>query len=171
MKRLYVLLVAVLTVCIPSLSAAATVGAEAPPIQLKSLTTGQTMALSSLRGKVVLVDFWASWCVPCRKSLPMFNDLRARIGEDKFEIFAVNLDENFDDAMGFLSKYPVNYPVVWDQAQKTPESYQVMGMPSSYLVDQNGILRAVHKGFKEQDIGKYEGEIRRLLGQQNGRKP
>jgi len=164
MKRFLSMAAAIFAFVVSAHTFAATVGAEAPPIQLKSLTTGQDMSLSSLRGKVVLVDFWASWCVPCRKSLPMFNDLRAKIGADKFEIFAVNLDEDKADAMGFLSKYPVSYPVVWDQAQSTPESYQVMGMPSSYLVDQNGILRAVHKGFKEEDIGKYEQEIRGLLG-------
>lgn len=145
-------------------SFAVTVGAPAPAIQLQSMSTGQIVPLSSLRGKVVLIDFWASWCIPCRKSLPMFNDLRARIGADKFEIYAVNLDEDKADALNFLAKYPVSYPVVWDEAQSTPEQYQVMGMPSSYLVDQNGILRAIHKGFKEKDMVKYEQEIRGLLG-------
>lgn len=165
MKRLYSFAASLLVMLfLSSHSLAASVGSAAPPIQLKSLKTGQMESLAGLKGKVVLVDFWASWCIPCRKSLPMFNDLRAKIGADKFEIFAVNLDENVDDAMAFLAKYPVNYPVVWDQAQSTPEQYQVMGMPSSYLVDQNGVLRAVHKGFKEEDIGKYEQEIRGLLG-------
>lgn len=165
MKRFFSFAASLLVMLfLSSQSFAASVGSAAPPIQLQSLTTGQMMPLSSLRGKVVLVDFWASWCVPCRKSLPLFNDLRARIGADKFEIYAVNLDENKSDALGFLAKYPVSYPVVWDQAQSTPEQYQVMGMPSSYLVDQNGVLRAVHKGFKEEDIAKYEQEIRGLLG-------
>ncbi|MEJ2668884.1 MAG: TlpA disulfide reductase family protein [Gammaproteobacteria bacterium] len=165
MKNILSVLVFVVSLVLGQHALAATVGSPAPEIQLKSLQDGSPVSLSSLRGKVVLVDFWASWCVPCRKSLPMFNDLRAKIGPDRFEILAVNLDENVNDAMGFLKQYPVSYPAVWDQNQSMPEQYGVMGMPSSYLVDQNGVLKKNHNGFNEADIGKYEQEIRALLGQ------
>jgi thiol-disulfide isomerase/thioredoxin len=164
MKTISYLTAALFGLIFSSLTFAAKVNDPAPPIELQSFTTGQTVTLESLRGKVVLVDFWASWCIPCRKSLPMFNELRANIGTEKFEILAVNLDENLDDANAFLASYPVSYPVVWDQGQVTPGLYDVQGMPSSYIVDQNGVVRAAHKGFKEEDIVKYDQEIRALLG-------
>ncbi len=142
---------------------AVTVGQKAPDIKVKSLKDNGVVDLEHYAGKVVLVDFWASWCPPCKKSLPLFNELRRKFGEDKFEVIAINMDTNKSDAMAFLAHHPVDYPVGWDPEGNTPEVYNAPGMPTSYLLDQNGLIKKIHIGFKEKDIAKYEQEIRQLL--------
>lgn len=111
-----------------------------------------------------MVDFWSSWCVHCRKSLPYFNKLRAALNTDQFEIYAINLDDEVEKAVAFLAKYPITYPTVWDEEQNSPEDFNVMEMPTSFLVDQNGVVHKIYVGFKEADILTYENDIRRLLG-------
>lgn len=141
-------------------------GKNAPVITLPSLyDKQQQISLADFKGKVVYVDFWASWCGPCRKSLPQLNELRNHLLNEgkEFEVLAVNLDNDLKEASAFIKKYPVSYPVVYDSKGKYPELYGVVGMPTSYLLDQQGRVNYVHTGFKTSDIEKLEHKVRGLL--------
>ncbi len=138
-------------------------GDKAPEVVLPSLLEGEKLSLSSLRGKVVYVDFWASWCGPCRKSFPALKQLRAELLAHGFEVYAINLDEKAADTAAFLKKFPVDFPLLHDAVGKTAEQFGVMGMPTAYLLDQQGVIRKVHQGFKEKDIEKIRLEVLSLL--------
>ncbi|MCG8432877.1 MAG: TlpA family protein disulfide reductase, partial [Gammaproteobacteria bacterium] len=99
---------------------------------------------------------------PCRRSLPQLSALREELA-DVFEVFAVNVDENPQDGIRFLEKYPVTYPVLADSAAKYPQIYQPKGMPTSYLVDKNGFIRHVHEGFRKGDIDRIRAMVEHLV--------
>lgn len=139
-------------------------GEPAPEISLKSLTSGEQVSLSGLKGSVVFVDVWASWCPPCRTSLPLFNDMYKELAQYGLEILAVNVDENPQDGIDFVTKFPVDYKVLADPKGVVAETYGVPGMPTSYLIDRLGVVKMVHVGFKEKDMVKIKGEIIKLLG-------
>ncbi len=144
---------------------AGTVGKRAPGTVLESLQGGALVALDEMRGQVVLVDFWASWCPPCRTSLPLFNELRAELHHMGFEVLAINVDENKRDALGFFRRLSVQYPSGFDPKGRMAELWGVQAMPTSFLVDREGLVRWVHKGFKEKDMPLIKGEILKLLNE------
>ncbi len=137
-------------------------GATAPDFRLPQLGKDTTLHLADMRGKVVLVDFWASWCGPCRESLPQYQKLYTELSRSDFEIVAVNLDEELADAKKFLAAHPVTYPVVLDPAGEVPKAYDLIGMPTSYLVDRNGVVRLRNQSFKPQDIDTLRTAISKL---------
>jgi thiol-disulfide isomerase/thioredoxin len=122
-----------------------------------------TVNLGNYRGRVVYLDFWASWCTPCRKSFPWMNAMQKQYGKYGFDVVAVNLDENRELANQFLKQTPANFTVAFDPSGKTAESYSVDVMPSSFLIDRKGELVAIHKGFRTVDSAALEKEIRQLL--------
>jgi thiol-disulfide isomerase/thioredoxin len=140
---------------------------QAPDFTLPRLNTadGSEISLADFRGKVVYVDFWASWCPPCLVSIPLLNELRDKyVAAGKpFEVLAVNVDSDPQSGIEFLLDEPVNYVVVSDPEGKTPALYGVPGMPTSYLVDAEGRVRLVHEGFKRSDIDKIEAKVVKLL--------
>lgn len=138
-------------------------GDKAPEVVLPFLLGGGKLSLSDLKGRVVYVDFWASWCGPCRKSFPALDQLRAELSAQGFEVYAINLDEKVADTEAFLKKFPVKFPLLHDAAGKTAEQFGVMGMPTAYLLDQQGVIRKVHQGFKNKDIAKIRSEVLSLL--------
>ena len=140
-------------------------GAPAPEVRLPRLPAGESASLSSLRGKVVYLDFWASWCGPCRTSFPQLEQLRNELGSRGFEVYAINVDEVEADALQFLSEVPVSYLVVRDGEGATPEAYGILGMPTGYLIDRQGVVRHVHQGFKKRDGAKLRTKIIELLGE------
>lgn len=148
---------------LPLFAVAVEVGEAAPPIARPALAGEAPHTLAALQGKVVLVDFWASWCSPCLKSLPLYEGLRQEFGRADFEILAVNVDEDVADARTFLDAHKVSYPVVQDAAGTVALAYGVKAMPSSYLIDRNGKVHARHAGFKEQDMGKLREQVRTLV--------
>lgn len=147
------------------ISLAVQAGDKAPDFRLPLLTQQGQLSLSSQKGKVVYVDFWASWCGPCRKSLPLLNELRNELKGKGFEVVAINLDEDIRDGRAFLKEFPVSYPTLYDGAGKTPELYGVRGMPTSYLIDKQGRVQVVHQGFKPADITKIRAQVSQLLQQ------
>ena len=134
-----------------------------------TLTELEGSPLSSddkLQGKVVLVDFWASWCGPCRKSFPWLNLMQQQHAADGLLILAVNEDQSRADAAAFLAKYPAQFNVLYDQDGEVATRYKVNGMPSSYLIDKKGNVRFAHRGFKQADIDTFEQQIRQLLAEE-----
>ena len=145
-----------------SLAHAVRTGEPAPPLVLAS-ASGETIDLARLRGLVVYLDFWASWCAPCRRSFPWMNGLLERHGGEGLVIVGVNVDKRRADADRFLRDVPASFSVVFDAQGVTPTAFDVKGMPSSYLIDRNGIVVAVEEGFHDEHVAALEARIRALL--------
>ena len=119
---------------------------------------------TSLQGKVVLLDFWASWCDPCKASFPVMERLHQQFGPQGLVILAVNVDENKNDMTDFLKKNAVTFAVVRDATQKLVEKVGIATMPSTFLIDRQGKVRFMHSGFRGHETQlKYEQEIQTLL--------
>lgn len=121
-----------------------------------------SLDLSAYAGKVVYVDFWASWCVPCRKSFPWLNELASRYPQD-LVVVGVNVDAQRADADRFLAKYPATFPLVFDPQGRIAADYRLEGMPSAVLVGRDGRVVHRHVGFREDHRGDYEQVVRELL--------
>lgn len=145
-------------------AAAVDAGAPAPAFSAKPLAGGAPVTLEALRGKVVYLDFWASWCGPCRQSLPWMEQLRKDFGAAGLEVVAVNVDETPADGIAFLKRYPVGYTTVGDAGGDIAELYDVRDMPSSYLIDRDGTVRHVHRGFNTRAAAKLRQQVARLVG-------
>lgn len=143
---------------------AAQTGAPAPPFALPT-SHGDAISLAQLRGRVVYVDFWASWCGPCRRSFPWMNALKARYGKDGLAIVGINVDKRREDAERFLRDTPASFTIAFDAAGKTPAAYDVKGMPSSYVVDRKGNVVAIEEGFHDERRDAIEARLRALLAQ------
>ena len=142
--------------------AAVDVGDAAPGFSLPS-TDGRPIVLEKLRGQVVYVDFWASWCGPCRRSFPWMNELQQRYGERGFAIVAINVDKLRADAERFLQANAARFTVVYDPEGATPLAYAVAGMPSSFLIDRRGSVVEIEAGFRDERKSAREATIRSLL--------
>jgi cytochrome c biogenesis protein CcmG/thiol:disulfide interchange protein DsbE len=140
---------------------AAKAPATAPPIHLPG-RTGQVDS-DSLHAKLMVVDFWASWCVPCRHSFPFFARLDSIYGSKGLVIVAVNLDKTREAADGFLAKYPASFRVAFDASGETAEAYHVKGMPTTYLVGEDGRVISSHVGFDDKSAAALEAQIARAL--------
>lgn len=128
------------------------------------LPTGKSsISLSSYRGKkLVYVDFWASWCGPCRKSFPWMTDIQKRYRKH-LKVIAINLDQDRADAFKFLKQTPAGFTVAYDPEGKIAEAYDVRAMPSSYLIDHRGNIVSKHEGFRSKNKKQVEAEIAQLL--------
>ena len=144
-------------------------GAMAPATAGSGLLDGKPASLANLRGRVVLIDFWASWCGPCKVSLPELEQLRSELHaagySQRFEVLAINVDTDAKAAKRFLDRHPVSYPLLADPAGKLPEAYGLPTMPSSYLIGPDGKVVEVHSGYKPGDAQKHlKPAILKLLG-------
>jgi cytochrome c biogenesis protein CcmG/thiol:disulfide interchange protein DsbE len=155
------LLAAALTLAASSAHAVGA-GAPAPNFTLPN-AKGEAVTLDKLRGKVVYVDFWASWCGPCRRSFPWMNEMQQKYGARGFTVVAINVDKKRADADKFLALLPANFPVVYDEAGTTPAAFAVQGMPSSYLIDARGNVTYVERGFTDESRGPLEERVKALL--------
>lgn len=120
--------------------------------------------LTAHQGKVVIVDFWASWCVPCRRSFPWLNAIHDKYGRDGLVIIGVNLDQERAAADEFLAEYPPRFSIVYDKTKELAKEYGVVAMPSSYLIGRDGVIRKRHYGFKVKKQDEYEAAIIEALG-------
>ena len=120
-------------------------------------------ALAPIEGKVIWVDFWASWCVPCRRSFPWLNSMHEKYGPQGLQIIAVNLDKDRALADGFLEEVPAKFALRFDPGGDLAKQYQVQTMPSSFLIDPDGNVLAQHFGFRTADAPEYENGIKNAL--------
>jgi cytochrome c biogenesis protein CcmG, thiol:disulfide interchange protein DsbE len=139
----------------------ASAGEVAPQLRLQS-RSGAAVDLEDLRGMVVVVDFWASWCDPCRDELPILERFYAAHRESGLEILAVNIDADREDADELLSRLQLSFPVLYDTDQEVVSRWQPPKMPTSYIVDKGGKISAVQAGFEPEEIDALEA---RLLAQ------
>ncbi|MEK6787660.1 MAG: TlpA disulfide reductase family protein [Pseudomonadota bacterium] len=159
------LLLALFSVLLPNTALALSAGDVAPDFTLPD-AAGKPITLSSLRGQFVYVDFWASWCGPCRQSFPWMNQLsqRSRNTAPKtlaLNVLAVNVDEHRADAAAFLRQLPASFTVVYDPAGTVAASYQLPGMPTSFLIGPDGRVRWTHIGFRPSDGSTLQAMILR----------
>jgi peroxiredoxin len=147
----------------PGLAGAVDVGQEAPAFQLPALGADGQVSLGDYRGKVVFLDFWASWCPPCLSSLPQLDSLRVELSGSDFQIVAINVDRDPSKAIEFLARHPVGYPSASDPEGEWPERFGIPTMPTSYLIDRRGVVRHVHPGFRDGDIETLRAHIREML--------
>lgn len=127
------------------------------------VTDGGSLKISEQRGKVIYLDYWASWCVPCRQSFPWMNDLHSRYGDKGLVVLAVNLDRDREEARRFLTRYAAQFSVAYDPDGATARVMALKGMPTSFLIDRNGHIVSTHIGFRDAGKDKVEHEIRTLL--------
>lgn len=133
------------------------VGAPAPTVRLPGLQG--TVDSTALKGQVLFVDFWASWCAPCRRSFPWLGEMQAKYGGRGFQVLAINVDRERRAADGFLADVPARFTVAFDAAGETPRRYGVKGMPTSVLVGADGLVIRQHEGFKDDDRAPLEAAI------------
>jgi len=133
-------------------------------LQAPAAATDEQFDLTVHQGKVVIVDFWASWCVPCRRSFPWYNAMHDKYGDEGLIIVAVNLDAEREAAEEFLAEYPPRFEIVYDETKDLAREFDVVAMPTSYLIGRNGDIRERHFGFKVKKQSEYEAAIVDALG-------
>ncbi|MCX8004719.1 MAG: TlpA family protein disulfide reductase [Burkholderiaceae bacterium] len=142
--------------------AAVQVGGAAPEFDLPG--SSGAVKLSALRGKVVYLDIWASWCGPCRQSFPWLNEMQAKYGAQGLTVVGVNVDAKRSDAEAFLKEVPAQFTIAFDPKGDTPARYAAKGMPTSYLIGRDGKVLATHVGFRPEEKAALEAQIRQALG-------
>ncbi|QSA97032.1 TlpA disulfide reductase family protein [Methylococcus sp. EFPC2] len=140
-------------------------GAPAPACPANLASADQKFNLSAYRGKVVLLDFWATWCGPCKKSMPFLNGLHKQHLKDGFEVVAINVDESTDEALEFLKAFPVEYNLAFNPGGECPRVFDVQAMPSSFLIDRQGKIRTIHLGFRDGDEVSIRKHVEALLAE------
>jgi thiol-disulfide isomerase/thioredoxin len=136
--------------------------ATAPDFQLGALS-GKTESLAGYKGQVVMLNFWATWCGPCRQEMPVLEQLHKKYKPMGFTMIGVNVEPDSAGAAKWLTATPVSFPILFDTESKVSKLYAVGGMPSTVIVDRKGNVRYVHRGYKPGDENEYLTQIRALI--------
>jgi len=137
-----------------------------PNCQLTEVNKTNTFDLKQYKGKVLYIDFWASWCPPCLKSFPFMDKIQHKFKDKGLKVIAINLDEQRQQAKSFLEKNPVNFLIAYDNGMRNcAQEFNVMAMPSSYIIDRKGIVRHVHLGFKAGETEKLHQLIEQMVNE------
>jgi len=145
-----------------SLASSGMEGQPAPDFSLKS-STGENLRLSEYRGDVVMINFWATWCGPCRQEMPLLDELYSRYQRVGFNLLGVNIDDDSRRAMQMIEELGVSFPVLFDARKEVSKLYDVDAMPVTVIVDRAGNVRYIHQGYKPGYEDKYLNQIRSLL--------
>ena len=143
-------------------AAFATSSSPAPAFKLPG-RGGKTIDLSQFKGQVVMINFWASWCGPCRQEMPILEKLHAKYKPMGFTMIGINVEPDSTLAAGWLKSTPVTFPILFDTRSEVSKLYSVAGMPSTVIIDRKGNLRWLHRGYKPGDENEYMNEIRALV--------
>ncbi len=152
-----------LSMCLlASTTMAEEISGPAPNFTLKS-RSGENLKLSEYRGEVVMINFWASWCGPCRQEMPLLEQLYTRYSPLGFTILGINVEEDSKLAEKLLEEIPVNFPILFDTENDVSEKYNVVAMPSTIMVDRDGNMRYLHLGYMPGYEVDYEKQIKELI--------
>ena len=160
MRNRIAVIVAVLTLSLPAL--AGPTGGPAPAFTLAS-RAGQDVSLTQYKGNVVMINFWASWCGPCRQEMPLLESIYKKYNKMGFTLIGVNVEPDSNAANEWLKATPVSFPILYDRDSKVSKLYDVAGMPSTVIIDRSGKLRVLHRGYKAGDENEYLDSIRTLI--------
>jgi thiol-disulfide isomerase/thioredoxin len=159
-----VLLLAMFCLPVTSASSVGLVGQPAPDFALRSFG-GETLRLSEHLGEVVIINFWATWCGPCRQEMPLLDQIYTKYRPVGLVLLSVNLDHNMEPAMEMAQTLEVSYPVLYDAQKSVGRSYQVSSMPVTVLIDRAGVIRYVSEGYKPGYETRYTEKLRELLNE------
>lgn len=162
MKGLRIILLVLSIFMGSSLASSGLTGQTAPDFVLRS-STGENLRLSEYRGDVVMINFWATWCGPCRQEMPLLDELYGRYQRVGFSLLGVNIDDDSRRAMAMVNELGIRFPVLFDSEKKVSKLYEVEAMPLTILLDREGTVRHIHYGYKPGYEQKYLNEIRSLL--------
>ena len=162
MRNLIATLAAVLTLAAPAWAGVA--DAQAPGFTLQS-RDGKAVTLGQFKGDVVMINFWASWCGPCRQEMPLLDNIYKQYKDMGFTLLGVNVEPSSHDANAWLMKTPVSYPILYDTKSQVSQLYHVQAMPTTVIIDRKGIVRFVHNGYLPGDENQYTNSIRALIVQ------
>ena len=139
------------------------IGSEVPNFAAASVNGKGRATVQANEGKVLIVDFWATWCEPCKKSFPKLEDLYVRYRTSGMEIVAVSEDDDNDGISGFGNSFGAKFPLVWDNGKAIASKWQPKSMPSTFIVDKKGVVRFVHLGYHDGEEAEIEREVKSLL--------
>jgi peroxiredoxin len=144
-------------------AALATSAQAAAPAFTLPTRDGGNLSLEELKGQVVMINFWATWCGPCRQEMPLLEQIQARYEPLRFTLVGINVEPDSAAARQWLEKVPVTFPILFDRKNEVAESFGVEGMPSSVFIDRAGNVRYVHRGYRPGDEAKYADMVRTLV--------
>ena len=161
MRKVIAASVAALSLSLPALTGSSSSG-PAPAFTLAS-RAGQDVSLAQYKGNVVMINFWASWCGPCRQEMPLLESIYKKYNKMGFTMIGVNVEPDSNAANEWLKATPVSFQILYDRDSKVSKLYDVAGMPSTVIIDRSGKLRVLHRGYKAGDENEYLDSIRTLI--------
>jgi peroxiredoxin len=161
MKKRIAAIIAAAALALPALAADPT-GAPAPQFTLTA-RSGANVSLGQYKGQVVMLNFWASWCGPCRQEMPLLDSIYTKYKRMGFTLIGVNVEPDSKSANDWLKQTPVSFPILYDKESKVSKMYDVAGMPSTVIIDRRGKVRVLHRGYKPGDENEYLDSIRTLV--------
>lgn len=161
MRNRIAAIIAAAALTLPALAADPT-GAPAPQFTLTA-RSGANVSLGQYKGQVVMLNFWASWCGPCRQEMPLLDSIYTKYKRMGFTLIGVNVEPDSKSANDWLKQTPVSFPILYDKESRVSKMYDVEGMPSTVIIDRAGKVRALHRGYKPGDENEYLDSIRTLV--------
>ena len=161
MRKVIAASVAALSLSLPALAGSSS-GGPAPAFTLAS-RAGQDVSLAQYKGNVVMINFWASWCGPCRQEMPLLETIYKKYNKMGFTMLGVNVEPDSNAANDWHKATPVSFPILYDRDSKVSKLYDVGGMPSTVIIDRSGKVRVLHRGYKPGDENEYLDSIRTLI--------
>jgi len=162
MRNRIAVMAAILAFALPAWAGGGDV--QAPAFTLQSVA-GKQVSLAQFKGDVVMINFWASWCGPCRQEMPLLDSIYKQYKDMGFTLLGVNVEPDSHNADAWLRKTPVSYPILYDPKSQVSQLYQVQAMPTTVIVDRQGVVRFVHNGYLPGDENQYMNSIRTLIVQ------